>query len=353
MCIIYFLCIIYQMNDILAKLGLTENLTQIVHKEKVFTKVKDTIPLKEDLNFMADLLFLPESVIGKQSYKYCLVLVDIASNEFDIEPIENKEPETILKAFKLMNKRKYFKIDKNSATLTTDAGNEFRGVVSKWLYDESIYHKIAIPNRHTQLSNLNYLCRQLGKVFNLYMNQKEKETGKVFRNWTDIVDKVREVLNQHRKIVLPKDLSSYQYPIFDFHAKPNKYKVGDIVSIKLDTPEDALGNKVSGKAREGDIRWSEPKKIERILYLSPPINYRYLVSGITNASFTEPQIRPSEAKQEVYKVKDIIDKKKEKGKVFYLIWWQGYKKEDATWEPRTSIIEDAPELVKNYEKSKK
>lgn len=342
------------MNKILSELGLNDNLTQIVHKEKVFTKVKDVVPLKEDLNFMADLLFLPEAIIGKKKYPYCLVLVDLATNEFDIEPVENKEPQTILNGFKAMNKRSFVHIDKNSATLSTDAATEFKGVVSKWLYDESIYHKIAIPNRHTQLSNLNYLCRQLGKVFNLYMNQKEIETGKVYKNWTDKISQIRTIMNSVRKFTLPKDLTTYEYPIFDFNAKPNKYKVGDIVSILLNTPEDALGNKqTTTKFREGDIRWSEPKKIERVLYFPAPINYRYLVSGITNASFTEPQIKPSEAKQEVYKVKAIIDKQKVGNKIQYKVWWKNYLKVDATWVDRKTLMEDVPELIKAFDKANK
>jgi hypothetical protein len=260
-------------------------------------------------------LFLPEATVGKKTYKYCLVVVDLASDEFDIEPVGNKEPSTILEAFKAINKRKHIKIDKNSASLVTDAGNEFRGVVSKWLYDESIFHKIAIPNRHSQLANINLLCRQLGKIFNLYMNSKEKATGKVYKNWTDIVVKAREALNTFRKKTLPKDITTFEAPIFNIKAPTNKYKVGDIVSRKLDTPENALGQKMTGAFREGDIRWSEAHKIEKVLYYSPPINYRYMLSGITNASFTEAQLRPSEAKQEEYKVRSIIDKQKVGNKI--------------------------------------
>jgi len=343
------------MNAIIKKLGLEKELvdTQITKKEKKFTSVKSNIPLAPDLNFMADLLFLPEATIGKKKYPYCLVVVDLASDEFDIEPVSNKEPQTILDAFKSINKRKYIKVDDKSATLATDGGNEFKGVFAKWLYDESIFHKITFPNRHTQLSNINYLTRQLGKLFNLYMNSRERETGKVYKNWTDIIDNVREVLNEHRKKKLPKDLSTYEGPIVDIKAPPNKYKVGDIVIRKLDTPENALGVQQSGQFREGDVRWSQPQKIERVLYYPPPINYRYMLSGINNASFTEAQLKPSEAKQEEFKVKGIIDKRKVNNKVEYLVQWKGYKKEDNTWEPRKTLMEDVPQLIKAYDKANK
>ena len=345
----------YIMNAIIAKLGLqAENEdTKITKKDKKFTSVKSVVPPAKDLNFMADLLFLPEATIGKKKYPYCLVVCDLASNAFDIEPVSNKEPQTILDAFKIIDKRKFIKVDAKTATLATDGGNEFKVVFAKWLYDESIFHKITFPNRHTQLSNINYLTRQLGKLFNLYMNSKERETGKVYKNWTDIIAKVRDVLNEHRLKVLPKDLTTYEAPIFNFNAPPNKYEIGDIVIRKLDTPQNALSVQQSGPFREGDIRWGQPQKIERVLYYPPSINYRYILSGIKNASFTEGQLRPSEAKQEEYKVKAIIDDKKEGGKLYYKVWWQGYKKEDASWEPNSSLKQDVPQLIKDYVKANK
>jgi hypothetical protein len=47
---------------------------------------------------------------------------------------------------------------------------------------------------------------QLGRIFNAYMNAKELETGKTYKNWTGIIDIVRKELNKIRKVDLPKDL---------------------------------------------------------------------------------------------------------------------------------------------------
>ncbi len=339
------------MKSIIEELKLDEIDTKAPNKEKTFTRVKDVVPLKQNLNFMADLLMLPDATINRVVYPYCLVVVDLATDSFDIEPVRNKEPKTILEAFAKINSRDYIKIDDESASLATDAGTEFKGVFSKWLYNESILHKIAIPNRHTQLSNVNYLCRQLGKLFNLYMNKKERETGKVYRNWTDIVGKVRDLLNKARKKKMPEDLTTYVYKAFDFNAPTNKYEVGDIVNRLLNTPENALGKKLNGAFREGDIRWAQqPYRITKVLYVPPPINYRYMLNDITNASFTETQLRPSEAKQEEFRVKKIIGKKKENGVILYLVWWDGYKKAESTWEPRTELMEDVPQMIAEYEK---
>jgi hypothetical protein len=99
------------MNKILEELGIYEPLAEPIKKPKQFTKVRDNIPLKANLNFMADLLFLPED---KNKNRYCFVICDLATSKFDMEAISNKEPKTILDAIKKINKRKYVNIDDKS-----------------------------------------------------------------------------------------------------------------------------------------------------------------------------------------------------------------------------------------------
>ncbi len=68
-----------------------------VKRNEKFNKVKDNIPLVEDYNMIADLLFLPTAKLG---FKYLFGIVDLATDEFDIEAIKSKEPATVLKAIK-------------------------------------------------------------------------------------------------------------------------------------------------------------------------------------------------------------------------------------------------------------
>ena len=85
-----------------------------------------------------------------------------------------------------MYKRPYIK--KPYASIRTDSGNEFKGVFQKYLYDESILHTVpenlAVTNN---LANVESLNRQLGRIFNGYMNKKEEETGKVYRRMDNIL----------------------------------------------------------------------------------------------------------------------------------------------------------------------
>ena len=53
-------------------------------------------------------------------------------------------------------------------------------------------------------------------------------------------------------------------------------------------------------------------------------------------------IRPLTTKQNknVYIINKLIQKRKNKGKIEYLVDWKGFDESDQTWEPRTQLIED-------------
>jgi len=304
-------------KNILNKLNIDETFTKKVNKEKSFNKVKDNIPLIEDCNMMADILFLPTAKYG---FKYLFVIVDLATDEFDIQEMKNKDPETVLKSMKKCFTRKYVKEPKYS--LKTDGGSEFKGVFHKYLYDESILHKTSLPDRHNSLSNVESLNKQLGRLFNGYMNQKEEQTGKEYKNWTDVIGIVREELNSHRKKTLPKDFNSYtmsqpkdhksietRKEIVVTDKKGNKktvtqkisvnvlikpkFKVGDLVYRALDRPVNALGKVQPTKQfRMGDytVDKTARKILQIFTYAGVGPLYRYYLEGLPNVSFTENQL---------------------------------------------------------------
>jgi len=324
------------MKALVKQLGINEKYTKVRNpQQKVFNKVKNNIPNKEDINLMADLLFLPTT---KKGYKYLLVVVDLATNEFDLEPLKDKESANTKAGLEKIFKRGKY-ID-GAKAIRTDDGTEFKGVFNKYLYDNNILHKTALPKRHTQLANVDTLSRQLGRLLNGYMNTKEKETGKVYREWDTILPIVIKELNKIRK-VNEKTLNNKEYPFFN-PDKPPKFKVGDTVHEKLDHPENALGNKQpTSNFREGDFRYSTvPKKITKVIYMLDEPYYRYMLSGISDASFSENQLMRSQFKTERYKVKSIIDDRMNGNKKEYLVWWVGYKKKESTWEPRANLIKD-------------
>ncbi len=59
------------------------------------------------------------------------------------------------------------------------------------------------------------------------MNQKEEQTGKVFKNWVEIVPFVREKLNKIRHKNLPKDKAYDLPPPRDYKEVEEKKTVTD------------------------------------------------------------------------------------------------------------------------------
>ena len=318
-------------------------------REKLFSKVKDNIPLIKWYNYMADLLFLPTTSEG---YRYLFVMVDLATDNFDIEPLKTKTAPAVLKAMQKCFTRNYLK--EPYASIRTDSGTEFMGIFHKWLYDHSIMHKIGLPNRHTQLANVERLNRELGKIFNGYMNMKIRETGEAYTEWTDILDQVRDRLNAIRQKAVPANLNTYKYPLWNAagQAGEPKFHPDDLVYVKLDQPRSELGRASTAAFREGDLRWSkEPKKVKEILYYTGQVPYRYLINTYPNVSFTEQQLRLAIGeKDETFIIKSILDRRinRKTRTIEYLIWWQGYPKKDATWEPEKNLIETAPLMLKQF-----
>jgi hypothetical protein len=301
------------MKAILDKFGVDETFTKqriTKPKQDEWNSIKNNIPLKEDYNFMADVLHLPTD---KKGFKYLFVIVDLATDDFDMEPMKLLDQDTTLAALKNCLKRKYIKIDKNTYTVTTDGAQEFAGKFHQWLWDKNIFHRTGLGYRHEQHANVESLNKQLGRVFNGYMNAKEEATGKVYREWTDIVAKLRIDLNKFRKKILPKDpvyktvdlTEEKKAQIKDKKTgevtdityydkvKPPKFKVGDIVHRILQVPKNALGkNQPTTNFRAGDYYLEkEGRQITQILYMSDKPLYRYLLAGIKKASFTDNELR--------------------------------------------------------------
>jgi hypothetical protein len=332
------------MNDILKELGVNEKYSKPVKIKKQFSKVKDNIPLKADYNFMADLLELPET---KKGFKYLLVVVDLATDEFDIEPIKNKESLTVVDAIKKMFKRRYIKTP--YASIKTDGGSEFKDAFEKYCYENGILHKIGISGRHQQLSNVERLNRELGRLIIGYLNSVEEKTFKDYKEWVEIVPKVRTMLNDFRK--KPEgDPFTDIYPTVDLTKQP-KYKEGDVVYRMSEKPLDALGRKQpTQNFRMGDYRWDiMPRKIIRVLRYAGKVPIRYILENLPNVAYAEYELMPAKEKDALYIVESVKAKRTIRGVKQLLIKWKGYKKTE--WQDYNQIKAQIPNIDKLYKRS--
>jgi hypothetical protein len=332
------------MDKILKELKIDEKYSKPVKIKKQFSKVKDNIPLKADYNFMADLLELPET---KKGFKYLLVVVDLATDEFDIEPITNNKSLTVVDAMKRMFKRKHIK--KPYASIRTDGGAEFKDAFDKYCYENNILHKIGVAGRHQQTANVERLNRELGRLIIGYLNSVEEKTFKDYKEWVEIVPKVRTMLNDFRK--KPEgDPFTDIYPTVDLTKQP-KYKEGDVVYRMSEKPLDALGRKQpTQNFRMGDYRWDiMPRKIIRVLRYAGKVPIRYILENLPNVAYAEYELMPANEKDALYIVESVKAKRTIRGVKQLLIKWKGYKKTE--WQDYNQIKAQIPNIDKLYKRS--
>ena len=282
-----------------------------VRSQREYNNFEDNMRLEAHSNYMSDILFLPTAKYG---FKYLLIVLDIASRQFDCEKLKNKDSTTVLKAFKkICDKSDYLTIPKYS--LITDSGTEFKGTFQDYLYNESIFHKTIMKGNHTAMRPIDNLCYQLEKILNDYMSNIELQTGKVYRQWPDIIDTViiemnkirkRELsdknefdtrfvndIKQIRKVIYNKKTGEKVEKIEKEFIRP-KFRVGDLVYVLLKTPKNILGkNQSTLNFRAGDMTVDpERREITEVLMMhgKGPL-YRYLVDGYRFVSFSESQLR--------------------------------------------------------------
>lgn len=332
------------MEKILKELGVDETYSKPVKIKKQFSKTKDNIPLIADYNFMADLLELPKT---KKGFIYLLVIVDLATDEFDIEPMTNNKSLTVVDAMKKIFKRRYLK--KPYASIRTDGGPEFKDAFDKFCFENSILHKVGIAGRHQQMSNVERLNRELGRLFNGYMNGIEEKTGETYKEWVEVVPKVRVMLNSFRKKPEGNPRTDI-YPTVNVLIEP-KFKVDDIVYRMSEKPLDALGRKQNTQNfRMGDYRYDMiPRKIVRVLRYGGDVPIRYLLENLPNVAYAEYELKEAKEKEAMYQVQSIKAKRTIKGVKEILVKFKGYSK--PSWENYNDIKKTVPNIDSYYKRS--
>ncbi|XP_026762679.1 heterochromatin protein 1-like [Galleria mellonella] len=74
------------------------------------------------------------------------------------------------------------------------------------------------------------------------------------------------------------------------------------------------------------------------------------LKGKSKKKKSEKQDKNDDAHTEEYEVEKVIDSKKIKGKLHYLIRWKGYSADSDTWEPENTL--SCPDLINKYHDEK-
>ena len=344
---------------------IVNELFKIPKKDKGVNATK-FIPVPKNDVHQSDLLFMPDD----HGYKYALVVVDVGSRLTDAIPLKNKDSTTIITAFNKIYKRQYSKILEFPKKIEFDAGSEFdNNAVHDYFTKNKTVIRIAKVQRHRQQGIVERRNQIIGVELFKRMVEEELQTKHSSTQWKDDLDEVVEGMNDKAKKNKPKKLSNKYQCAGDACELLSE---GTKVRVALEAPRDvASDKKLHGKFRSHDIRWEiNPREIKQVI-IQPNQPPMYLVSddkGKTDhtQAYTknqllpvkeneikaqESKIRPIGKKKgaETWIVEKLLNRQKIKNKIFFEVKWKGFK--DSTLEPRTTLVQDVPDLVKEYEKN--
>jgi hypothetical protein len=308
----------------------------------------------------ADLLFLPDDN-GK---KYALVVIDVGSRLVDSEPLANKDASSVLAAFKKIYARKIIEIPKQ---IEVDPGTEFKGVVAKWFADKKVFVRVGKTARHRQQALAERANQTIGTALHRRMTAEELLTGETSRKWTEDLPKLVKLLNKRAANRKPGKWPDD--PVCNGDSC-NALDIGTKVRVMNEAPTDPItGQSLPGKFRSTDIRWNVKPRVIRDILLKPGYPPLYFLDGpigknkIEPITYTKnqlqvihdneqyPDLKVIRGKPATYRVEKIIDKKRIKNRIYYTIKWFGVPK--TTLEPRTELIKDVPQLVRDFDNNNK
>lgn len=309
----------------------------------------------------ADLLFLPDD----NGYKYALVVVDLGSRLTDAEPIKDKKSKNLIKAIQKIYDRGILSIPKR---LEVDAGLEFKGDLSKWFKKQDVKIRVAKPHRHKQQAIVERRNQSIGKELFKRMTAQEILTGEQSTQWTDDLPNIIQKLNNKKR--KPVKLTG------EYQCEGDACTIlseGTKVRVALDAPRDVVsGKRLHGKFRDTDIRWEvKPRTIMQVI-IQPNQPPMYLVDDYEGnidhtQAYTKSQLLPVKSNEktpdsslirpikkngvEKYVIEKLLERKKIKNKVMFKVKWAGFPSSENTWEMRSQLFLDVPDLVKEYEKN--
>jgi hypothetical protein len=331
------------------------NLYEAPKKVKQWASV-DKSNIEENAVQQCDLLFLPTD----DTYKYCLVVCDVGGyRQTDAEPLKTKSSTEVLQAFQRIYKRKYIKFP--TYMMSCDPGGEFKGIVKKYFEDQGVIMRYGKPDHHQSQASVEAKNHVIAKALFMRMTAQELQTGEKSTEWVEFLPLLIKELNKRLKR-LTKTFTKFDAPILANKNNDDLLDEGTKVRVALDAPLDAADNsKLHGKFRATDIRWyKEPTKIKQIL-LRPDQPPMYLTEQFPHTPYLRERLQvvgevennPPENLQRKFIVEKLLEKKKIKNKIHYLVKWKGKPASENSYEPRTNLIQDIPEMVKAFDEKNK
>ena len=249
----------------------------------------------------ADLLFLPHDTFGKKTYRYALVVIDVASRYKDAEAISTKESSEIARCFSKIYSRKPRRLSW-PGVLMVDPGREFMGSVTKLMEQHGVSIQRGQAGNHRSQAFVERANKTLSE--RLFSHQYAQEmTGDGgsdgrSREWVKRLPQVLKAMNSEHTRLIGKDPSgAIRLDIVNVEGGGYKRPVG-VKEVRLPPGVSVRYLYAPGEGEGGERRratdpiWSLGvyDLIKSVVTLNQPVLY-YLSEGAPKRGFVREELQ--------------------------------------------------------------
>ena len=145
-------------------------------------------------------MFLTHDTVDGITFRYALVVVDVASRYVDAEVLSNKNAESVARAFERIYSRRL----EYPKTLIVDEGKEFKGAVSRLMKENDVRIRRGEPGNHRAQAFVERANRKIAE--RLYTHQYAQEyllpDSERSRVWVMRLRKVISAINREPRRIL-------------------------------------------------------------------------------------------------------------------------------------------------------
>ena len=326
----------------------SQEIHQLNNKHQKAKNIKSTL-LKTPHRILAiDLVDLQN--FERNGYNYLFNGVDLFSRYVYSIPMKTKTDKSALEAFK-----KIHKMIPDLKAIRSDNGSEFISIIfKKYLKDNDIKQVLSSagnPQSNGSIERLNQTLK--------YLLQKQIQMDMNY-NWVKnipiLVDNINKTYHTQIKTtpqavedkIDNKEYIEEQHEIQKTNKRNNssiqKFKVGD--RVRIHEPSEKFKS----------LKWSkEIYKVEQVYKPKKEYSvFEYTVEGLSDRFMEEDLQKIGEVKNEsnqekFFRISKLVKPVIRNNKPHYEVAWVGYRGQN-TVEPRESLINDIPKMVKLFEK---